>query len=130
VAVSSWVPVDESPVMQLMFGALRAAFPERPEPKTNLLSLENADFFREEMTSGGFQNVTVTAFDGEWPIESCERFFDSMIKGSAPLEMMRSRLPEDMWIRKKKLMLAFLETQLHKLPATLTSRALIGTGTK
>ena len=129
-AVSSWAPVAESPMMHLMFGALRAAFPERPEPKTNMLSLENPDFFRDEMSGAGFQNVLVTAFDGEWQVKGAEEFLESMVKGSAPLEMMRKNLPPGVWVEKRKLILGFLQENLPALPATLTSRALIAVGAK
>jgi SAM-dependent methyltransferase len=128
--VSSWAPVSDSSVMQMMFGALRAAFPERPEPKTNMLSLENPDFFRDEMAGAGFQNVKVTAFDGEWQVRGAEEFLESMVKGSAPLEMMRKNLPGEVWAEKRKLILGFLQENLPALPATLTSRALIAVGVK
>ena len=129
-AVSSWAPVAESPVMQMMFGALRAAFPERPEPKTNMLSLENPEFFRDEMSSAGFQDVQVTAFDGTWQVRGAEEFLESMVKGSAPLEMMRKNLAADVWTEKRKTILEFLTRNLPGLPATITSRALIAVGAK
>jgi SAM-dependent methyltransferase len=129
-AVSSWAPVTESPMMQLMFGSLRAAFPERPEPKTNMLSLENPEFFQNEMTTAGFQDVTVTAFDGEWRVENADTFLESMVKGSAPLEMMRHNLGGDVWAEKRKLIVAYLQENLPRLPAVLHSRALIAVGTK
>ncbi len=129
-AVSSWAPVAESPMMQLMFGSLRAAFPERPEPKTNMLSLENPELFKEEMEKAGFHNVKITAFDGAWLIENAEKFLESMVRGSAPLEMMRKNLPEGVWAEKRKLIQAHLEKQLPPLPVKLASRAFIGTGTK
>lgn len=129
-AVSSWAPVSDSPVMQLMFGSLRAAFPERPEPKTNMLSLENPDLFREEMEKAGFHNVLVTPFDGAWLIDNTEKFLDSMVRGSAPLEMMRKNLPAGVWVEKRKLIQAHLEKNLPALPATLYSKAFIATGTK
>lgn len=129
-AVSSWAPVAESPMMQLMFGSLRAAFPERPEPKTNMLSLENPDFFRDEMSHAGFHNVVVTPFDGEWQVTDAENFLESMVKGSAPLEMMRKNLGAEVWAEKRKMILDFLTKNLPGLPATLTSRALIAVGSK
>jgi len=129
-AVSSWAPVTDSPMMQLMFGSLRAAFPERPEPKTNMLSLENPDFFRDEMTGAGFHNVVVTPFDGEWQVRGVEDFLESMVRGSAPLEMMRKNLGAAVWEEKRRVILNYLNNNLPALPATLTSRALIATGTK
>lgn len=129
-AVSSWAPVSESPLMQLMFGSLRAAFPERPEPKTNMLSLENPDFFREEMSLAGFTDVTVTAFDGAWQLSAPEVFLESMVRGSAPLELMRKNLGAAAWQEKRLVILDYLEKNLPPLPATLHSRALIGVGNK
>lgn len=129
-AVSSWAPVADSPMMQLMFGALRAAFPERPEPKTNMLSLENPEFFRKEMAYAGFADVAVVPFDGKWQVRGAEEFLESMVKGSAPLEMMRHNLPADVWAEKRKVILDFLAKNLPAMPATLTSRALIATGAK
>lgn len=129
-AVSSWAPVSESPLMQMMFGSIRAAFPERPEPKTNLLSLENPDLFKEEMQKAGFTDVTVTAFDGAWLVADAEKFLDSMVKGSAPLEMMKNNLGPDVWAEKRKLIQAYLREKLPPLPATLHSRAFIAVGKK
>jgi ubiquinone/menaquinone biosynthesis C-methylase UbiE len=129
-AISSWAPVSDSPVMQLMFGSLRAAFPERPEPKTNMLSLENPDLFKEEMEKSGFRDVVVTPFNGEWLIGNAEKFLDSMVRGSAPLELMRKNLPEGVWPEKRKLIQAHLEKNLPPLPAKLHSKAFIATGTK
>lgn len=129
-AVSSWAPVSESPMMTLMFGSLRAAFPERPEPKTNMLSLENPALFKEEMEKAGFTDVQISPFDGEWLIEDAERFLDSMVRGSAPLEMMKNNLGVDVWAEKRKLIQTYLKQNLPPLPAKLHSRAFIGTGKK
>jgi SAM-dependent methyltransferase len=130
VAVSSWAPVSESPLMQMMFGSLRAAFPERPEPTTNMLSLENPVLFKEEMKKAGFHDVKVTAFDGGWQIDDSEKFLDSMVRGSAPLEMMRNKLGPEAWVEKRRLIAAYLKDKLPPLPATLYSRAFIATGIK
>ena len=95
-----------------------------------MLSLENPDLFKEEMEKCGFHNVMVTPFNGEWPVSNAEKFLDSMIRGSAPLEMMRKNLPDDLWAEKRKLMQSYLEKHLPALPATLHSKAFIATGTK
>lgn len=129
-AVSSWAPVSESPLMRLLFGSIRAAFPERPEPKTNLLSLENPELFKEEMEKAGFHGVAITAFDGAWPVTDAEKFLDSMVKGSAPLEMMKKNLGPELWAEKRKLIQAYLHENLPPLPAVMHSRAFIGVGTK
>lgn len=129
-AVSSWAPVSDSPLMALMFNALRAAFPERPEPKTNMLSLENRQLFATEMQQAGFQNVRVTAFDGHWPVEDYHSFLESMVAGSAPFQMMIRSLGATAWAEKKAVILGYLKETLPKLPTTLSSRAFFGTGVK
>lgn len=130
IAVSSWGPVADSPLMLTMFGALAAAFPDRPRPKTNPLNLENPERFKEEMVAAGFSDVTITAFDGSVVVKDRKQFLASMIRGSAPLDLSRRAFPEAIWLKKEKLMLDYLDQNLRNLPVTLHSRAFIGTGTK
>jgi ubiquinone/menaquinone biosynthesis C-methylase UbiE len=130
-AITSWAPVAESPVMQIMFGAIGAAFPKKPEADSaKVLTLEDPDNFRAEMEQAGFQDVSITPFDGSWQVDAIEPFLDSMVRGSAPIVLAKSRLSESDWAEKRALMLAFLKENLTTLPTTLTSRAWIGTGRK
>jgi hypothetical protein len=59
-----------------------------------------------------------------------EPFLDSMVRGSAPLVMLKNQLGEAAWAEKRAVMLDYLTDALTDLPATLTSRAFIGTGRK
>jgi ubiquinone/menaquinone biosynthesis C-methylase UbiE len=43
--VSSWAPLERSPAMQLMFGALHAAKPDLPTPEKSIENLENPELF-------------------------------------------------------------------------------------
>ena len=43
IAVTSWAPIDRSPAMQTMFGALRVINPDIPQPQQAVASLENPD---------------------------------------------------------------------------------------
>lgn len=129
-AVSSWAPVSESPLMRMMFGGMRVAFPERPEPKANMLSLENPDLLKEEMQKAGFTSVNVTAFDGEWEVRDADSFVESMVRGSAPIEMLRRNLDKETWKSKRTLIRDYVAQVLPRVPATLTSRAYIGVGMK
>ncbi len=130
-AVTSWAPITESPGMQKMFGALRAAFPKKPESSdTKILNLEDPENFRREMEAAGFNDVAITPFDGYWTVEDVEAFLDSMIRGSAPLVMLKNSLPEEVWAEKRAVMLDYLNDQITELPASLSSRAFIGTGRK
>ncbi len=130
-AVTSWAPIEESPGMQKMFGAIRAAFPKKPEASdAKILNLEDPAVFRNEMKAAGFVDVAITPFDGYWTVDNVEDFLDSMLRGSAPLVLLKNSLPEDAWLEKRAIMLNYLEGEITDLPATLSSRAFIGTGSK
>lgn len=127
--VSSWAPVDQSPLMQLMFGALRAADPSRQAPQTNWLSLENPEFFREEMLTAGFREVVIKPFTHAVSIESPETYWDVTVRASAPLVLLRSRLGEAEWERQSVLAQEYIASVV-KGPGTFDTTAFLGFGRK
>ena len=130
-AITSWAPVSDSPLMQLMFGAMGAAFPKKPESDSSkVLSLEDPHHFKFEMEQAGFTDVAITHFDGGWQLTDAEEFFDSMVRGSAPIVMLKNQLGEESWAEKRATMLAWIKQQIPELPVTLHSRAYIGVGSK
>jgi len=130
-AITAWAPVADSTAMQMMFGAMGAAFPKKPESNsTKLLTLEDPANFRAEMEQAGFADVLVTPFDGYWPVDGIEDFLDSMVRGSAPIVLLKSKLGEVVWAEKRAIMLAYLKSNLTNIPTSLNSRAWIGTGIK
>ena len=131
VAVTSWAPVADSPLMQLMFGAMAQAFPNKPESASQkILTLEDPHNFKQEMQQAGFSNVSVVHFDGVWTLTHVEEFFDAMVRGSAPIVMLKNQLGEELWMEKRNIMLTWLHRKMPQLPVTLTSRAYIGVGQK
>lgn len=130
-AVTSWAPIEQSSGMQKMFGAIRVAFPRKPEADdAKIFNLEDPEIFRSEMEAAGFVDVAITPYDGYWTVNNVEDFLDSMLRGSAPLVMLKNSLQEDAWSEKRAIMLEYLEGEITELPATLGSRAFIGTGKK
>jgi ubiquinone/menaquinone biosynthesis C-methylase UbiE len=130
-AVTSWAPVADSTAMQMMFGAMGVAFPKKPESSsTKVLTLEDPDNFKLEMEQAGFTDVTITPFDGSWQVDDAEVFLDSMVRGSAPITMLKNQLGDEAWAGKRAMMLGYLEEKLTDLPVTLNSRAWIGIGAK
>jgi hypothetical protein len=57
-------------------------------------------------------------------------FWASMVKGSAPIQMMKKGLGEALWREKEKLALASLEETLPALKRPLTSDACLGGAVK
>jgi len=130
IAITSWAPIDQSPAMQMMFGALKAMKPELPEPQRAIGTLENPERFEQEMREAGFRDVEIRPLTGSFPVKSVGGFWDGMVKGGAPIQMMKRGMGEDIWRAKEKLALAFLEPLLPTTPTELSSAAWLGVGVK
>jgi hypothetical protein len=77
--------------------------PNMPEPQEQVEFLENPEFFFKDMTEAGFKDVAIHASDYGMTIDSIETFRDDMVKGSAPLVMMKKNMTEEVWQEKTKL---------------------------
>lgn len=129
IAVTSWAPLDQSPAMQTMFGALRAIKPDLPQPQRSIATLEDPDTFRREMQQAGFRNVEIRLVTKAFPVTTIPEFWETMVKGSAPIQMMKKGLGGQ-WAEKEQLALAYLKQALPQIPTELTSDAWLGTGVK
>ena len=130
IAVTSWAPVEQSPAMQTMFGALRVMKPELPEPQRAVATLENPEVFRQELLDAGFRDVKVQCITKQFPVESIDAFWDAMVKGSAPIQMLKNGMGVDVWREKEILALQYLQDRLPTVPTTLASDAWLGTAIK
>ena len=151
IALTSWAPVDESPLMQIMFGALCAMQPEMPQPQRAIATLENPWVFKQEMKDAGFLNIEIRRITKAFPVTNITEFWEFMVKGSAPIQMMKKSIMsardqtsvrgehvephsestgEVLWREKEKLALAWLEETLPTLKGPLTSDAWLGVGVK
>lgn len=130
VAITSWAPVDQSPAMMTMFGALRAIKPELPQPQRSVTTLENPEVFQREMEAAGFKNVEIRPLTQGFPVTTVPEFWEFMVKGSAPLVMMKKKLGKELWREKEKIALDYLEEVLAGKQGELTSDAWLGIGLK
>ena len=130
VAITSWAPIDQSPAMMTMFGALRAIKPELPQPQRAIATLENPEVFRQEMMAAGFRNIEIRSITKPFPVTTIPEFWNDMVRGSAPLVMMKKAMGETVWREKEKLALDYLKERLPVVPTELTSDAWLGVGVK
>ncbi|MFT3926200.1 MAG: methyltransferase domain-containing protein [Myxococcales bacterium] len=128
--VSSWGPLDISPAMDLMFGALRAADPSMPPPQRNLLSLENAELFEREFKQAGFLDVSVEPYEYFVKLDSAEDYWYLMTRSAAPCMLMRKRLGEEEWARRSEVAQAYLRDAFPKARERLSTTAYLGFGRK
>ena len=115
-------------MMQLMFGAIRAANPTMPEPQANAFNLENPDVFKKEMVEAGFKHITIKRCTQFVDANDVKSFWDFMTIGSAPIVLMRNNVGEEKWRHMENCALEFLRKELHSPPYKLSSDACIGVG--
>lgn len=96
--VSSWTPVEESPLLATLFGAVREALPELPFGKGNG-PLSKADAIRNEMRAAGFREVRVDRVTHQREVASVRHFWDAQARSSAPIAVLKAKLSEDEWRR-------------------------------
>lgn len=127
--VSSWAPVDLSPAMELLFGALRSLDPSRPAPQRDATTLENRVLFEEEMRAGGFSSVTIEQFTTPVPGATPEEFWSGIVRGAAPLVLLRRRVGEERWAEMSSGALDYLEKNWDS-SRVLTTTAYLALGVK
>jgi len=129
--VGAWAPVSQSPGMQLMFAAIREMQQEMPStPGPTIDSLENPAVFQKEMSEAGFAINRVMMVTHAMSANSVDDFWESLLKGSVPLVMLREQVGEAAWpamVAKGK---AYLKAQLGDGPISLNSDAWLGIAVK
>jgi SAM-dependent methyltransferase len=128
--VSSWAPVEETSLMSLMFGAMRAADPSRPAPQKDLLSLENEELFAEELARAGFVDVKVHEHSATFDRMPAEVLWERMARSSAPLVLLRRRLGEEAWAQQAAIAKEYLAQRLADESLVFGTKAYLGFGRK
>lgn len=116
-AIYSWAPMSESTAMQMMIGALHAGFPETKPIENNndtiVKGLDDLKTFNNEMESAGFRDIKIEAIRHDFPIDNADEFWESMVRGSAPITMMKHNLPKDEWLEKETISKQFVHDNLN-----------------
>lgn len=128
--VYSWAPIEQSPAMQMMIGALIAGFPEAQPKSTGneeiFKGLDDLETFYSEMETAGFKNVQIEPITHGFPVKDAASFWQSMVDGSAPISMMKKQKSREEWAEKEKVSLRFLEENLKSSELNSTAYLAIG----
>jgi ubiquinone/menaquinone biosynthesis C-methylase UbiE len=131
-AVYSWAPLSESPAMTMMMNALAAGFPEvnpqETQSKTIVFGLDNLDVFRSEMAQAGFRDIIFESIVHEYPRFDPAGFWKRMLRGSAPVTVMKNSTDPITWSEREEICIEYLRRNLTSVP--LTSKAYLGIGVK
>lgn len=133
--VSSWAPIERSPAMQVVFGALGAAIPEtkqgaQQEAPRPVETLESAEVFMREMRRAGFEQVAIHSVVHAFGAGSAAELWDDMVRGTAPIALAREKFGEEEWARRSREAVRFLESRFTTTPVEVRSEAYLAVGTK
>lgn len=117
VLLSSWAPVEKSPLMQVMFETGKHAAPDSyVPPKFDPESLENPDVFARELTSAGFSEISIEPVQCAYDYSSGGILWDEMVEGAVPLVMAQASMKKEEWDAYSDKCRAFLEESLKARP--------------
>jgi len=119
--VSSWAPIQDSPLLRAMFGALAMADPKFVMPARNDAGVENPEVLAAEMRTGGFERVRIEPMTLSIRPSDAEELWQRMARSSAPLVLMRNRIGEAEWQRREPIILSFLSDVLAHEPELSTT---------
>jgi ubiquinone/menaquinone biosynthesis C-methylase UbiE len=128
--VSSWAQLSLCPLFDVMAQTIARLDPSRRPPRYDLSSLENPEVLMAEMRTAGFEDVVVHRIERSFEFKSAQQLWHRLNDGSAPIAVMKSRLPAAAWDRLCDDAMGFLDTQVGPFPTKLGATAWIGVGRK
>lgn len=103
VAISSWVPAEESQLMRLMRSGIQAMMEGLPAPERKGFPLECPEEIRRELEDAGFDRVEVHRVEGEHPFTDPDTFWAEMLEGAAPVVLLRQAIGEESFRQRERL---------------------------
>jgi ubiquinone/menaquinone biosynthesis C-methylase UbiE len=92
--VSSWAPLERSPVMNVVYKSFAELMPGRGAPRDGMMPLSDPETCQREMSGAGFIEVTVHEVGAQVEYGSTAAMVDAMVRSSAPLVLTRKALGE------------------------------------
>jgi SAM-dependent methyltransferase len=89
--ISSWAPLDRVPVLAAVFTAMGKELPALMSGGVKLALADPAEF-KAEMEAAGFREVIVHEITHKGRSESIEAYWQSNLRSSAPIALIRKRL--------------------------------------
>jgi len=126
--VSSWAPIEQSPLMQTVFAALQPDDAPMPTPAPS--GLEDPAIFEAEMREAGFADIRIEAIMHAQSVDDAKEFWQGVVRGAAPVTMLKHNSSDADWARIEARALQRIRRALPELPATLSSTAYLAVGRK
>ena len=124
--VSSWAPVERSPSMQAIFGALRAAVPEMASAPRPSAGLDSSETFMREFRAAGFEDVAIHSVVHALPFATTAALWASFERGNIAVSLAREASPSAEWADRRAIALRHLEDYFSHEPKLVRSEAYVG----
>jgi SAM-dependent methyltransferase len=128
IVVSSWPPVDRTPLMGALFAALADLTPG-PQAPSGPMPLSEPDVIEAEMAAAGFGEIAVREVSSAEEASSMAALLDSLIRTMAPVALLRRRLGTA-WPAAEKLLRDRLTERFGPGPQRFELVALLGVATR
>ncbi len=127
--VSSWVPMERSPVMNVVYRSFVELMPGGGGPRDGMMPLSDPGTCQREMAGAGFVDVAVHEVSAEARYASTSSLVDAMVRSSAPMALARKAFG-DAWGGMEKALLEKVVAQLGTGPQSLAFNAYLTVGTR
>jgi SAM-dependent methyltransferase len=127
--ISSWVPVERIPSLHALWTIVRALVPNLPYGGGKA-PLGEPDEIRLEMAAAGFVETSVHSIAHALSFPSVSAFWQSMLRSSPPLALLRESLGDKEWSSFNEAAVAKLTEQLGDGVIRAEWPALLGLGRK
>jgi SAM-dependent methyltransferase len=127
--VSSWMPLERSPVMNVVYKSFSELMDGGGAPRDGMMPLSTPEACQREMSGAGFAEVTVHEVVAHVAYASSAALVDAMIRSSAPIVLARKRLGEQ-WDGVARALLERVSAELGTGPQAGTFNAYVTVGTR
>jgi SAM-dependent methyltransferase len=127
--VSSWIPFERSPVMNVVYKSFAELMNGGGAPRDGLMPLSDPETCQREMSGAGFADVAVHEVVAHAAYASTAALVDAMIRSSAPIVLARKALGEK-WDDVARALLERVSAALGPGPQVAAFNAYLTVGTR
>jgi SAM-dependent methyltransferase len=127
--VSSWIPFERSPVMNVVYKSFAELMNGGGAPRDGLMPLSDPETCQREMSGAGFADVAVHEVVAQAAYASTAALVDAMIRSSAPIVLARKALGEK-WDDVARALLERVSAALGPGPQVAAFNAYLTVGTR
>jgi ubiquinone/menaquinone biosynthesis C-methylase UbiE len=126
--VATWAPLERRPLMKVGFESLAEALPGLP-PMTKG-DLQQCDECVQEMSGGGFRDVTAQMFTTSMHVDSAEHYLRVMEGAGGPFLALKKKLGAEAWAQAEARLLDAVRRRIPEPGADLAAEAILTVGTR